>query len=83
MLIKKPPRFARYTCCRSKETVMLGWIVRIIMIVSGVVAGLFVAKDAPLFGVVQTMVMLLLLALIVAVVAFWPERWSFRRSRIR
>ncbi|KLK92389.1 hypothetical protein AA309_14740 [Microvirga vignae] len=62
---------------------MLGWVVRIIMIVAGVVTGLFVAKDAPLFGVVQTMVMLLLLALIVAVLAFWPERWSLKRRRVR
>ena len=60
---------------------MLGWIVRIIMIVAGVVTGLFLAKDAPLFGVVQTMVMLLLVALIVAVLAFWPERRWFRRGR--
>jgi hypothetical protein len=58
---------------------MFGWIVRIIMIVAGVVTGLFVAKDAPLFGVVQTMVMLLLIALTVAVVAFWPRGWSFKR----
>lgn len=62
---------------------MIGWIVRIIMIVAGVVTGLFLAKDAPLFGVVQTMMMLLLLALMVAAVAFWPERWRFRRRRVR
>jgi len=62
---------------------MLGWIVRIIMIVAGLVTGLFLAKDAPLFGVVQTMVMLLLLALIVAALAFWPERSPFKRGRMR
>jgi len=60
---------------------MLSWIVRIVMIVAGVVTGLFLAKDAPLFGVVQTMVMLLLIALFVAALAFWPERWTFRRRR--
>jgi len=62
---------------------MLGWIVRIIMIMAGVVTGLFLAKDAPLFGVVQTMVMLLLLALIVAGLAFWPENGWFGRRRRR
>lgn len=62
---------------------MLAWIVRVIMIAAGVVTGLFLAKDAPNFGVVQMMVMLLLLALIVAVFAFWPERWSLKRGRIR
>ncbi len=62
---------------------MLNWIVRIIMIVAGVVTGLFLAKDAPLFGTVRTMVMLLLIALFVAALAFWPERWTFRRRRER
>jgi len=65
------------------ECDMVGWIVRIIMIVAGVVTGLFLARDAPLFGVVQTMVMLLLIALAVAALAFWPENWSFRRRRTR
>ena len=60
---------------------MLSWIVRIIMILAGVGTGLFLAKDAPLFGVVQTMVKLLLLALIVAGLAFWPENWWFKRRR--
>lgn len=62
---------------------MLGWVVRIIMMLAGVVTGLFLAKEAPLFGVVQTMVMLLLLAIIVAALAFWPERWRFWRGRAR
>jgi uncharacterized membrane protein YoaK (UPF0700 family) len=63
-----------------QEAAMLAWVVRIIMIVAGVVTGLFLAKDAPVFGVVQTMVMLLLLALIVAMLAFWPDRWRFWRG---
>lgn len=62
---------------------MLGWAVRIFMIVAGVLTGLFLTRDAPLFGVVQTMVMLLLLALIVAALAFWPDRWRFWRGRAR
>ena len=62
---------------------MLGWIVRIVMIVAGVVTGLFVAKDAPLFGVLQTMVTLLLIALVVAALAFWPKGWPFKRGRMR
>lgn len=62
---------------------MLGWLVRVIMIVAGVVTSLFIARDAPNFGVVQMMVMLLVLALIVAALAFWPQRWSFKRHRAR
>jgi len=37
--------------------------------------GWFVAKDAPTFGVVQTMTALILLTLVVVVLAFWPTRW--------
>lgn len=59
---------------------MFGWAVRILMIVAGVVTGLFVAKDAPIFGTVQVMVMMLLIALIVAAVAFWPSRGSGKAS---
>jgi uncharacterized membrane protein YoaK (UPF0700 family) len=53
---------------------MVGWIVRLLMIAAGVVTGWFVAKDAPIFGVAQVMVALLLLTFIVAVLAFWPRR---------
>ncbi|WP_414471097.1 hypothetical protein [Microvirga sp. M2] len=62
---------------------MFGWIARIIMIVAGVVTGLFMARDAPLFGVVQTMVMLLLIAVAVTALAFWPESRPFGRRRDR
>jgi uncharacterized membrane protein YoaK (UPF0700 family) len=55
---------------------MVGWIVRLLMIAAGVVTGWFVAKDAPIFGVAQVMVALLLLTFIVAVLAFWPHRWT-------
>jgi uncharacterized membrane protein YoaK (UPF0700 family) len=55
---------------------MVGWIVRLLMIAAGVVTGWFVAKDAPIFGVAQVMVALLLLTFIVAVLAFWPRRWT-------
>ena len=60
---------------------MLGWIVRILMVVAGGVASLIIAKDAPNFGVVQMMVALLLLTLVVAVLAFWPARWTVRHNR--
>jgi uncharacterized membrane protein YoaK (UPF0700 family) len=68
---------------QDKENTMFRWIVRIIMIVAGVVTGLFLAKDAPLLGFVQTMVMLLLIALVVAALAFWPKGWPLKRSRTR
>jgi len=55
---------------------MLSWLVRLLLLASGTVAGWMVAQDAPNFGVVQAMVAILLVALMVFVLAFWPERWS-------
>jgi hypothetical protein len=55
---------------------MISWIVRILMIVAGVVTGWFIAKDAPIFGMAQVMVALMLLTLIVGVLAFWPSHWT-------
>ena len=51
------------------------------MLAAGVVTSWFVAKDAPIFGVAQMMVALLLLTFIVAVVAFWPRRWTIALDR--
>ena len=61
---------------------MLSWIVRLLMIVAGFVTSWFIAKDAPIFGVAQAMMTLVLIALIVAVVAFWPQRWTSALNRL-
>jgi uncharacterized membrane protein YoaK (UPF0700 family) len=61
---------------------MLSWIFRGILIVVGFVASWFVAKDAPQFGVMQMAVALILLVLVVAVLAFWPERWTHILNRV-
>ena len=55
---------------------MLSLIFRGFLIAVGFVASWFVAKDAPQFGVMQMAVALILVIVIVAVLAFWPERWS-------
>jgi hypothetical protein len=60
---------------------MISWIIRILMVTAGVVTSWFVAKDAPIFGVAQVMVALLLLTFIVAVLAFWPHRWTIALNR--
>ena len=60
---------------------MLNWIVRGLLVVAGIVTGIFIAEDAPNFGVIQMMVALLLLTLIVAAIAFWPSRWGTSSSR--
>jgi len=55
---------------------MIGWIVRLILVVAGSVTGFFVAKDAPNFGVIQGVVGIALIALVVFVLAYWPARWT-------
>jgi uncharacterized membrane protein len=55
---------------------MLSWVVRLVLIASGAIVGLFMAEDSPSFGIYQAMVSLLLVVLVVFVGAFWPQRWS-------
>ena len=68
--------------CDSTEALMLSWIVRLLMIAAGFMTSWFLAKDAPIFGVAQMMMTLTLIALIVAIVAFWPQRWTLALNRL-
>ena len=52
------------------------------LIAAGFVTSRFVAKDAPQFGIMQMAVVLILVVVIVAVLAFWPERWSHILNRL-
>ena len=61
---------------------MISWAVRGLLIAGGAVTSWFVTRDAPDFGVIQMMVAALLLALIVAVIAFWPAHWTHRLDRL-
>jgi hypothetical protein len=60
---------------------MISWLVRGALIVSGVIAGWFVSKDSPNFTLVQGATGLLVIAFTVAVLAFWPSRWSHLLNR--
>jgi uncharacterized membrane protein YfcA len=63
---------------------MFNWLIGGLLMVAGVVAGWLVAKESPQFVLMQLAVMMLLFALIMAVLALWPERWSpFVRLRTR
>lgn len=61
---------------------MLGWLVRGVLILAGLITSWFVAADEPKFGAVQMTVGLLLMILVVFVLAFWPARWSERFNRV-
>lgn len=56
---------------------MVGWIVRIMLIGAGVVAGWFVPKDETGFAVIQFVIALLLIAALSVVGLYWPtlKRW--------
>lgn len=49
-------------------------LIRLILIPAGLVASWFVARDAPNFGIVQTMVAIFLLVFVVAVFALTRNR---------
>jgi hypothetical protein len=55
---------------------MVAWLTRIFLILGGAVASWFVAEDAPNYSVIQGVAAMLLLTFTVAVLAFWPRRWS-------
>jgi hypothetical protein len=60
---------------------MLGWIVRILLIVAGAITGWFVARDATNFGVLQMFVMLALITVFVAALASLPMVLSWLKGQ--
>ena len=72
----------RRTLAKGTAALMLSWIVRLLMVAAGFMTSWFLAKDAPIFGVAQMIMTLTLIALIVAIVAFWPQRWTLALSRL-
>jgi hypothetical protein len=48
---------------------MIGWAIRLLLVASGALAALFVARDAENFSVVQGMVAVALFALLVVALA--------------
>ena len=60
---------------------MFTWLLRLILIPAGIIAGWFVAKDAPNFGIVQSMVALFLIVFVVAVIAFTRNSGNEQRPQ--
>ena len=60
---------------------MVSWLVRGLLIVSGTVTGWFVSRDAPNFSFIQGMASLVVIAVVVFVLAFWPKRWTHLLDR--
>ncbi len=53
---------------------MLGWIVRILFIMAAPIEALLVARDALNFGLVQTLVAIVLIVAFVGLAAAWTAR---------
>jgi len=51
---------------------MLGWIIRILLVIAGFITSLFVSRDALNFDVIQMVVGVLLFTFLVIIIAFWP-----------
>ena len=49
------------------------WATRALLVIAGVIAGLFVARDAPHFGIVKLAALLGLIAIGVTLLATWPR----------
>ena len=52
------------------------WIVRLLLLAAGSIAALFVARDAPNFGVIQTFVAMAMILVFVGAVEWWMQRWK-------
>jgi hypothetical protein len=59
---------------------MIAWLTRIALVAGGVVASWFVARDAPNYSVIQGIAAMLIIAAVIATVAFWPGLWRRRRE---
>jgi hypothetical protein len=53
---------------------MVAWIIRILLLLTAPVAALFVSRDALNFGVIETLVAIMLISLVVLAAAAWTSR---------
>lgn len=62
---------------------MLGWMVRLLLALSGSIASWFIAHDSLSFDVVQMVIAILLITLIVFTIAFWGPLIKFIKRMIK
>lgn len=60
---------------------MIGWIVRGLAFVAAGITALFVAEDAPNFGIIQVVIAVVLVTLFVAIAAFWEAIADWLRDK--
>jgi hypothetical protein len=52
------------------------WIARLLLVAAGFIAALFVARDAPNFGVVEVLVAMLMIFVFIVGAGLWIQRWK-------
>ena len=57
------------------------WIARSLLVLAGIITGLFVARDAAHFGVVKLFVLLGLIGAYIAAITTWPTVIAWLRKR--
>lgn len=75
--------FLNYYLNTVGRLLMLGWIIRILLIIAGFIASFFVARDALNFDVVQMIVAVILFTSVITVIAFWPMLIKWLRETIK
>lgn len=60
---------------------MIGWLVRGLLILAGLITGWFVARDALKFQVIQMFVAVFLVTFFVALITFWPMLKNWFKNR--
>jgi hypothetical protein len=58
-------------------------ILRVFLFIAAPITALFVSRDALNFGVIETLVSIILIAAFCLVVAFWGLRPPYRRRGVR
>ncbi len=53
---------------------MVAWIIRVLLLLAAPIAALFVSRDALNFGVIETLVAVMLTVLVVLAAAAWTLR---------
>jgi hypothetical protein len=62
-----------------RRDAMIDWLINLLYGLADFIVEPFIDRSAPSFEVAEAMTAIVLIALFVSVVAFWPGRW-FRRK---
>ncbi|KTC90277.1 hypothetical protein OQJ18_04655 [Fluoribacter dumoffii] len=52
---------------------MFQLLLRLLLVISGSIAGWFIARDELKFPIIQMVIAVILFTLVIVIIAFWPE----------